>query len=128
MKKRSVICMLLALAMALSFAACGAVPPAPAESAAPAADTEPGAATPAPIPVVTPEAQTEHQADPKIQAIFNSLPALQQGGEREWRYAVTDLDHNGLLELVAASQHQADRSTTLKVWELAEDLSALYEY
>ena len=42
-------------------------------------------------------------------------------------YGYLDLDHNGMPELLAASQHQADRATTLKVWELGENMEALYE-
>ena len=124
MKKRQILCLLLALVMCLSFAACGEVPSKPAENEDP---TNTETVTPAPIPVTTPEVEPEHQTDPKIQALFNALPSLQQDEARDWRYAVTDLDHNGLPELLAASQHQADRATTLKIWELSENMDALYE-
>ena len=44
-----------------------------------------------------------------------------------WFYTVTDLDHDGNLEFVAASQHPQDRSTNLRVWEVSTDRTALTE-
>lgn len=124
MNRKSILCLLLALAMVFSLAACGGNTPQPAETPAPEAPATEAPAAPAePTP-----APSEEQGDPQILALFRTLPVLQQQDEaREWRYAVTDLDHNGRLELVAASQHQADRSTTLKVWELNEKQDALVE-
>ena len=122
MDRKSILCLLLAIAMVFSLAACGGTAPQPAETPAPAPATAEPAATAEPEPTPAPS------DDPAILALFQTLPALQQEGEaREWRYAVTDLDHNGRLELVAASQHQADRSTTLKVWELNDKADALVE-
>ena len=121
MNRKIILCLLLAFSMLLSLAACGDTNPAPAETVAPAA-----ADTPAPEPVSTP-APTEVPEDPQILALFEALPALQQDTASEWRYAVTDLDHNGRLELLAASQHRADRSTTLKIWEVNESKDALTE-
>ena len=51
----------------------------------------------------------------------------QQDGELTWYYAVTDLDHDGNLEFVAASQHPADRSTNLKAWQVNTDRTDLVE-
>ena len=123
MDRKSILCLLLAIAMVFSLAACGGTAPQPAETAAPEAAETAAPAEPEPAP-----APGEEPADARMLALFQTLPALQQPGEtREWRYAVTDLDHNGRLELVAASQHQVDRSTTLKVWELNENSDALVE-
>ena len=44
-----------------------------------------------------------------------------------WYYSIMDFDHNGRLEFFAATQHPADRSTSLKVWEVTEDLASLTE-
>ena len=56
------------------------------------------------------------------------MDKLQQPvGELPWFYAVTDLDHDGSLEFIAASQHPSDRSTNLKLWEVSKDRKALTE-
>ena len=51
----------------------------------------------------------------------------QTDGLVRWFYTVTDLDHDGNLEFVAAAQHPQDRSTNLKVWEVGADRKALTE-
>ena len=134
MKFKSLICILMIFVMLLSFAACGGVAPESVPSEAPVVpETTPEAIAPAvtpepaPAPDAAPSAEPAPQADPMMQAIFSAMPSVQQGGTHDWRYAVTDLDHNGMPELLAASQHQADRATTLKVWELGENMEALYE-
>ena len=124
MDKKSILCLLLAIAMVFSLAACGGAAPQPAETPAP----ETAAPTQAPAEPEPTPAPSEDPAAAQILALFPTLPALEQDGQaREWRYAVTDLDHNGRLELVAASQHLADRSTSLKLWELNENNDALVE-
>ena len=60
-----------------------------------------------------------------IQSQIDKL--LQQDSQNTWYYAVTDLDHDGSLEFVAASLHPQDRSTNLKVWEVSTDRTALTE-
>ena len=50
---------------------------------------------------------------------------MQTSTEIPWYYTVTDLDHDGCLEFVAASQHPTDRSTNLKIWEVSNDGTAL---
>ena len=119
--KKRVLYLLLTLALILSLAACGSKPadePAPAEPV-----SEP---TPEPAPEPTPEPTPEPE-DPQILTLFALINRLDLDTEREWRYAVTDLDHNGRYELIAASQHQADRSTTLRIWEVGESLDAASE-
>jgi len=119
MKRKTILCILLVAALLASLAACGQNAPQPAsETVAPA--TEGPEATAAPTASPEPE-------DPQMAALFQMLSAIRQEGTHEWRYAVTDLDHNGRPELIAASQHQADRSTTLSVWELSESMDALTE-
>ena len=67
------------------------------------------------------------QADSQINTIFATLGSLKQNADGDvWRYAVTDLNHNGCLEVVAASLH-ANYATNVKVWELNEDGSAFQE-
>ena len=67
------------------------------------------------------------QADSQINTIFATLDALKQNASGDvWRYAVTDLNHNGCLEVVAASLH-ADYATNVKVWELNAGGTAFQE-
>ena len=67
------------------------------------------------------------QADSQINTIFATLDSLKQDASGDvWRYAVTDLNHNGCLEVVAASLH-ADYATNVKVWELNAGGTAFQE-
>ena len=125
--------MILVLALALSLAACGGVAPQqpettaiPTEAPSAGGDSQP---TPEPAaPSATPDAQpTEQPADPLMQALLQTLPSIKQDASHDWRYAITDLDHNGRVEVLVASQHQADRSTTVKLWELSEKMDSLVE-
>ena len=64
----------------------------------------------------------------QLSLIYANLEAMKQPStQMKWYYTVTDLDHDGRLEFVAAAQHPADRSTNLKVWEVSEDRTALTE-
>ena len=70
----------------------------------------------------------ENDADQQLSLIYSQLDKLQQNdGQNTWYYAVTDLDHDGNLEFVAASLHPQDRSTNLKVWEVSDDHTAVTE-
>ena len=72
--------------------------------------------------------QTGEQADAAIHTIYATMDSFKQAGtSAAWRYAVTDLDHNGQLELIAAALHPVDRSNNLKVWELSADNSSFTE-
>ena len=45
---------------------------------------------------------TVEQADASINTIFATLSSFKQSGTTAaWRYAVTDLDHNGRMEVIA---------------------------
>ena len=63
--------------------------------------------------------------DLQLSLIATQLSKLKQ--EDGWYYSVTDLDHDGNLEFVAARLHPQDRSTNLKVWEINEDRASLTE-
>ena len=74
------------------------------------------------------EAVEASDIDLQLSVIFTQLGKLKQPkGENPWFYSVTDLDHDGNLEFVAATFHPQDRSTNLKVWELSEDRKTLTE-
>ena len=151
MKRKQFIGLLLAAMMLLSLAACGGAPAAKAESApaapaAPAADPAPAApaapADPAPAQPAAPEggqvtvasspvSETAAEAsdiDAQLALIYSKVGTmLQTGGELPWYYTVTDLDHDGRLEFIAASQHPSDRSTNLKIWSVSKDKKSLTE-
>ena len=63
---------------------------------------------------VSPKTQLQLMA-----ALIDSLK--QDDSTRTWYYCVTDLDHDGCLEFLAASLHPVDRSTNLKVWIVSPD-------
>lgn len=60
-----------------------------------------------------------------IAASFDSCRQDESAGS--WSYTVTDLNHNGRLELFAATIDDMGRHTFVKLWEVSEDLSALNE-
>ena len=64
----------------------------------------------------------------QINLILSKMDGLLQTDEENtWYYCIMDLDHNGRMEFVAATQHPADRSTSLKVWEVNADTTDLKE-
>ena len=60
-------------------------------------------------------------AESQINTLFSSFASMKQPGPDIWSYAVTDLDHNGRLELLAACMKGADRRTSLLAWEVTPD-------
>jgi hypothetical protein len=67
-------------------------------------------------------------AEDQLYLIFSGLSVCRQDEkEKVWSYAVTDLDRNGRLELLAAFQDDETRATTLKAWEIDEKEKALTE-
>ena len=73
MNKKSILCLLLALVMLLSLAACGMDTKPAEEPQSQEADTPPAhEELPVETPAPTPEAA--HEVDPLLQALFLSLP------------------------------------------------------
>ena len=65
-------------------------------------------------------------ADAQIRFIYSKLSTMKQNeAKKAWSYAITDLDRNGQLELLAASEHDADHSTTLMVWEVNKTVDTM---
>ena len=140
MKKKRLIAVLLAALMLLSLAACSSAPAAQAASETKSAETQQAAPVQA-------AAQSQQTAPAQAEAASEEPPAtepsaidaqlvlihsqieslLQKESVLPWYYTVTDLDHDGSLEFIAASQHPADRSTNLKIWEVNADGTALTE-
>lgn len=81
-------------------------------------------------PVVKPAVAAKPVSDTDLQLdlIFNNLSQLCQETDAKelWSYAVTDLDQNGSLELIAAIQ-KSDYSTYAKIWEVGEDRQSFVE-
>ena len=136
MKSKQTLSILLALVMVLSLCACGIAPQtARAETPEPTAAAGTSAQAAAPAAAETTAAAAEaapktELSDIDAQLVLISQQAgklLQPVGELPWYYTVTDLDHNGRLEFIAASQHPSDRSTNLKLWEVSKDRTALTE-
>ena len=134
MKKR--LALLLALVMTLSLCACG-IAPQTAKAETPESTAAAGTSAQAAAPAAAETTAAAAEAAPKTelsdidaQLVLISQQAgklLQPVGELPWYYTVTDLDHNGRLEFIAASQHPSDRSTNLKLWEVSKDRTALTE-
>ena len=65
-------------------------------------------------------------ADAQIRFIYSKLSTMKQNeAKKAWSYAITDLDRNGQLELLAASEHDADHTTTLMVWEVNKSIDTM---
>ena len=107
MRAKRIIVYLLALTMLVSMAVCTGV-------SAFADDLKP----------ITMETT---DIDNQLAFIQTQISGLKQNDGNTWYYTVTDLDHDGNLELIAASQHPQDRSTNLKVWEVSADRNSLSE-
>ena len=114
MKAKSVFTILLALVMLVTVASTG-LPQASAEEAT---------VQTANLTAVAPAAD----ADAQLGVIYSRINELKQSENvMKWYYSVTDLDHDGHLEFIAASQHPVDRSTNLRIWEVSEDRTTLNE-
>ena len=65
-------------------------------------------------------------AEAQINVIFQNFTSCKQDEtDGPWYYAVTDLDHNGRLELLASSFQMSNQLPAVKAWELNTDGSAL---
>ena len=73
----------------------------------------------------------DSSAKPKeqIKLIASKFDSLKQTDSKDvtWYYAVADLDHNGCLEFIAASQNSQDLSTGAKIWTVSKDAKDLTE-
>ena len=122
--KKRMLCCLLALVMLLSLTACGSAAGTAESAGAPAKSSEPAAASAA-EPVAAAEVELS-DVDQQLKLIYSQINNLKQDNSKStWYYTVADLDHDGNLEFVAASQHPQDRSTNLKVWTVSADRTAL---
>ena len=129
MKRKRLIAVLLAALMLAGLAACSSAPAAQAASDTKSADSQQAA------PAQSQAADADEPAPVELSAIDQQLVLIhsqiqdfiQTESELPWYYTVTDLDHDGNLEFIAASQHPADRTTNLKIWEVSADGKSLTE-
>ena len=124
MKKNITVLLILALVFGFAVCGCGA---APANTANTPADETP-AETEAPAATEAPEAEKKAipDEDAQISLIFSLLNSFRQDEKTDkWSYTVTDLDHNGRLEVIAASIQGQGRYTNAKVWEISSDKKTL---
>ncbi len=76
----------------------------------------------------SPVRASDESTEAQIGQISGSLASLKQDeASGAWFYTVTDMDHNGRLELIAASEQGAGKYTYVKIWEIGEDMSTLTE-
>ena len=68
-----------------------------------------------------PQQADSQSASTQIDLLFSNFNTVKQNDASVWSYAVTDLDHNGKLELLVASIQGDGRYTALKAWEVSED-------
>lgn len=119
---KKTISILLVLVMSFAICACGAQPAAEQPQPQPAEEATYVMPTPAAeaINPQTPEAQVE--------LMFNNLAAIKMPTDAaENRYAVTDLDRNGRLELFGASTQGSSYFTTGKIFEVNESYNGFNE-
>ena len=102
MKRKTFVSILLTLALLFSLAVCAGTSAFAVDSAAKTKD--------------------------QIKLIADKFSTLKQTDSKDLTryYAVADLDHNGLLEFIAASQAQ-DLSTSVKIWTVSKDAKSLTE-
>ena len=84
------------------------------------------AASPTPAPFPTPSAETSAQipegSDEQIKLLYSKFDSLKQSdSSTRWSYTVTDLDHDGLIELLAGTIQGSGRFTTVKGWRVKAD-------
>ena len=81
-----------------------------------------------PAPAETPAVQIPEGADEQIQLIFSQFGSLRQDDtDSRWSYAVTDLDHDGRLEFLAAAIQGEGRFTTARAWRVKADRTGIEE-
>ena len=115
MKKAISIVLMLVMVLSLSVASFAEESSA---QTAPAPKAQTAAATPV--------RATDETANAQIEYLFNNFNTFKQAesADAKWSYAVTDLDHNGRLELLAASVQGDGRYTHVMAWEVGADLAS----
>lgn len=121
-KARKLLFLILAAAVLLTTAACGA----PNALAVPETSASPAPQPDVPAPAGTvPDASAE-AVDAQLILLFTDMGVWNQDSAGSaWQYIVTDLDRNGRLELIAAKNDPNDRTTDIRMWEVGKDGKSL---
>ena len=122
----------ISLIMILMITGCGAKTAGAVETAQPAAQTAPATEQSAELQTAEAEflsAPSVIPEDQQKQLIMTnySLWAYTEPWDSPWFYAVTDLDHNGRMEIIAATLQGTGLYTWMKVYEVNADCSGLSE-
>ena len=130
MKRSSLLRLLPVLLLCcLALCACSARQPAPAATPAPTptVDIYASAPTPAPTPVPTPVPTPTPMPEAEQRALIESSRNIWEPdlSYETWFSAITDLDHNGRLEILLASLQGTGLYTWVDVWEVNENYSGL---
>lgn len=85
------------------------------------------ATTPQPVTTeATVQIRPEISTDNQLRMIWDARDTWRVQEETDgWCYAVTDLDGNGRLEILASETHGTGMVTTLRAWEIAADGTSL---
>lgn len=113
---KKIITILLAVLMMLTAAGCSEATPSQTE--------EPEAIVPSPEVSLQPETLSQEQQRQLIMDSYESWRA-QDEYYSPWYYSITDLDHNGRLEVIAASMQGTGLFTFATLWEVNEEGTAL---
>ena len=80
------------------------------------------------VSYAVPVRANDDSAEAQLKLLAENFSSFQPSDAADpWSYTVTDLDHNGRLELIAASVQGAGRSTYVKAWEVNEDGTSIEE-
>ena len=117
---KKVFNILILSALMLSLAACGTAPaPSAADTAESVTAAEAAQTTEAAVPQLSPEEQK------RILEQTRELWAFAEPHESPWFYTFTDLDHNGRLEVIAATTQGSGVYTTVHFYEVLPDGSGI---
>ncbi|MCR4607715.1 MAG: hypothetical protein K5771_08330 [Oscillospiraceae bacterium] len=123
---RKGVILILAAAMLFSLSACSSSNPPSAADTTPIPEAN-TSQTDVPVPADTIPDAAAQAIDAQLVLLFTDMGIWSQGSSADWKYTVTDLDHNGRLELIAAKNNQADRTTNVRIWETGSDGKSLAE-
>ena len=97
-----------------------------AESAAPAATA--AVSTDAPIATPEPTQAPANSIEAQLNLIYSNFSSLNPGTDaKDTYYSVTDLDHNGRLELIGVATQGAEMTTTGKIFEVDDSFAGFKE-
>ena len=119
---KKTICILLVLTMILSICACGRTE----KTGTPEVLAEEVTRS-VPVPAVGIAQELPASIKDQLNLMFGDFSTMKMDDKADARYCVTDLDHNGRLELIVAATETADYKTTARLFEVNKTFTALNE-